>query len=387
MRRPYCFAVVLAFVSVVLALPGRAQDAPHKIKLLTQDTGWALFNSSLYWTTDFGKHWRDITPPGTNGASDVFFLDTFNGWAFIGVPDAGGPDGGVQLVLARTSDSGNSWTTFRAELPGWDVRQATPGGSGMLDFIDTMHGWLDLSIESSSAFNRGALFATSDGGRTWESVPAPVGFGWVKFISPETGWVAGGPANSELVVTRDGGKTWQRVRLAPPAGLPPDSTPSYRPPQFVSPREGFLPMSFNGWAAVVYETADGGMTWRPVVALTGPPGSVGDLSPLPIVDSTLLVPSQNKEGHRSLSMFSLSGPAPPAPSRLPTRTDVFAATFIDGNRGWVFTGWVYATADGGATWTDITPKPNRPGPHPASVPRRPVGVGAGSAPTPSSPGQ
>jgi hypothetical protein len=50
----------------------------QSMKWMTADTGWASNDRHVFWTTDAGKHWKDIGPrikPGQN-IDAVFFLDT-----------------------------------------------------------------------------------------------------------------------------------------------------------------------------------------------------------------------------------------------------------------------------------------------------------------------
>jgi hypothetical protein len=51
-------------------------------KLLTAEVGWAATRNHLFWTTDDGQHWKDITPKPPlreEVISAVFFLDTSTG--------------------------------------------------------------------------------------------------------------------------------------------------------------------------------------------------------------------------------------------------------------------------------------------------------------------
>lgn len=364
MSRTRTIAIFLAVVFAALPSAAWAQATPNKMKLLTQNTGWLLRYGQLYWTTDFGHDWRKITPPGVASRgpatiADVFFLDTSYGWALLRTPDKTGKYGDWRFELASTHDSGMNWSATPVTLPNWDAKQHWLGGGGTVFFLDPSHGWIDLSVESSAAFNSGAQFATADGGGTWQPVPAPVGFGWIRFITAETGWAAGGPGGSQLAVTRDGGKTWRRVRLSPPSGLPKNSMPTYGPPRFANPRRGFLAVNFNGWAAVVYSTTDVGRTWRPVLVLVGTPGSLGDgPPPLAIVDSTAVMPTTRRGGRMGVRKFSLVASAPYT-GHLPSLAGPSGRpSFADPDRGWTLAaGLAYATSDGGNTWTVVTPKP------------------------------
>lgn len=85
-----CRVRAVASFAVLLAaslLPARA--AAERMKLLTRDTGWVADTHSLYWTSDGGADWADITPvvPGVGPEGltlhSVFFLDTSQGWLVI----------------------------------------------------------------------------------------------------------------------------------------------------------------------------------------------------------------------------------------------------------------------------------------------------------------
>jgi photosystem II stability/assembly factor-like uncharacterized protein len=367
MSRIRTFAMILVATLLLLPSAARAQATPTEMKLLTENTGWALMHGRLYWTADFGRHWRDITPPGVvphaqAAIADAFFLDTSNGWALLRISHSTAENvvfGDFGFELAYTDNGGASWSVTLVQLPDLPKWEDL-GGRGTLDFVDSSHGWLDLSLTSSAAFNSGVQYATVDGGRTWERLSAAVGYGWIRFINPETGWAAGGPGNSQLAVTRDGGRTWQRVTLVPPNEIPRGSMPTYWPPVPTDAPRVFLPASF-GWAAVVYATADAGLTWHAAVTLTGSAGSIGDALPLAIVGSTVLVPGRKRGGRLHVLGFRVAAASGPVTGAWPAQAGpLHSASFLDGGRGWVlsFGGPIYATTDGGATWTDITPKPH-----------------------------
>jgi hypothetical protein len=57
------------------------------IKLIVPGVGWALASRHLFWTTDNGVHWKDITPTANvfsdEKICDVFFLDTHHAWVLL----------------------------------------------------------------------------------------------------------------------------------------------------------------------------------------------------------------------------------------------------------------------------------------------------------------
>jgi photosystem II stability/assembly factor-like uncharacterized protein len=376
-------AMTLCLVAIFLPSLARAQATANNMKLLTENTGWALMNGHLYWTTDFGQDWRDITPPaaasprGSEQIADVFFLDISNGWALLRVPASGGEYGDWRFDIASTSNAGIAWSVVPVAIPNWNPRAYSLGGSGTIDFVDTMHGWLDLSIQSSPATNWGALFVTSDGGQTWEWAPttrtAPGVFGSLRFVSPAFGWLAGGPGDTELYVTRDGCRSWQKVSPPAPPQAGPDPLARFNAPAFQDSLRGLLPVSYapsRGWAPpklVVFTTADGGRTWSPTIVLTG--DQADNWVPVTTVGSAVVVPVAPTYGR--VRVLPVAGDSSVPPTVETSKAGVVGLSFVDSERGWVlhFGGPLCATGDGGATCKDITPKAPATEPHPIITPQ------------------
>jgi hypothetical protein len=77
------FNIFLALFSGLLLFDGTAfAQQIQSMKLLTPQVGWAQSGQHLYWTTDGGSHWKDITPhtPSKENIADALFLDTSMGW-------------------------------------------------------------------------------------------------------------------------------------------------------------------------------------------------------------------------------------------------------------------------------------------------------------------
>jgi photosystem II stability/assembly factor-like uncharacterized protein len=149
-----------------------------------------------------------------------------------------------------TNDGGQTWSLVpRAEVP------PDP------DFVDRRHGWIMKGHPIG-------LERTTDGGRTWQRLSLPgytsVGHGLhfsmapivdgLAFVSPTAGFVEVAPFNfsrEELFATTDGGVTWQPRVLPAGASLL----------QMVDARRGYA----QGRGGVYYSTADGGQTWRVIL--------------------------------------------------------------------------------------------------------------------------
>jgi photosystem II stability/assembly factor-like uncharacterized protein len=356
--------VVLAVLAAVLAL-SLCPRTRAQMKLLADNTGWALTAGHLYWTTNDGRDWKDISPPmaGWELMDDVFFLDTANGWALLRKGRSGFC---CQFGLASTNNGGISWTVAPVEVPiWWNPENEVFGGGGSIDFLDGLHGWMDLSFQSSPAFNSGALFSTADGGRTWQRVKsAPMIAGEIRFFSLEDGWMLGGPrSNSELYATHDGGATWERINPQAPPG-PGRAYPQFFLPVFRDASHGYLPVGFfylgkhdwAGTAMVLFATEDGGRTWKATGVLRdSEPDSPSAVIPAAVADSTLLTAVISRPTRMVVARIAPDGrvgtASGPAPFGIP---DQFS--FADAQHAWAYDGGgVFSTSDGGETWTNISP--------------------------------
>jgi photosystem II stability/assembly factor-like uncharacterized protein len=132
-------------------------------------------------------------------------------------------------------------------------------------FHDTDEGW--------AAGDDGVVCHTIDGGRTWERQPTGVraSLRSVHFLpnNPFVGWVAGreelpqGGSAGVLLFTADGGGTWKRV-LA-------NSLPGLNVVRFVDEKTGYLAGDgADHLPGGLFRTADGGKRWEPV---PGPRGA------------------------------------------------------------------------------------------------------------------
>ncbi len=357
--------VVFALLATMLAL-SLCSQASGQMKLLSDNTGWAL-GVGLRWTTNDGRDWKDITPPakGWEQIDDVFFLDTSNGWALL---MKGRHALCCQFGLAATNNGGISWSVAPLEVPiWWNPENEVFGGGGTIFFLDTMHGWMDLSFESGASFNSGALFSTDDGGTTWQLVKAaPMIAAQVRFVTREDGWMLGGPGLHELYATHDGGATWQKVSLPPPPGIARTRVTNYYLPAFRSPNRGSLPVGFGlpGTTFVLFQTEDAGRTWKatkgaiPYSGAAGP----GTALPLTVADSTLIVAEQTSNGTRMvLVKVTPDGRVETSSGSFPFGSCV-QLSFTDPLHGWAgCAGGIMVTTDGGETWTDISPIRHGPG--------------------------
>ncbi len=351
-------------------LPHSIEDQLQGAQPVASGAGWAWTSARLWWSGDVGAAWQERTPTAlASGAiRGAFFLDANRGWLAAQALATG------ELQILRTQDGGLTWSV--SALPDAQGDLAERGGNLSLDFIDAQTGWASVRLQTSAAFSEGRLFRTLDGGQTWTGFTLPAG-GEVTFLDASRGWLAGGPGGGLLFATSDGGQTWQPLD---PAGLAQadNGAQFYGLPAFIGPQEGLLPLTFSDASdplLEIYTTHDGGSSWS--LAQTVSLAGLGDLSSglalstggadarwlAALPDGSLLSVSENLG---ALAAYSF------APQALPS--GVQEIRWMDASHAWAHT-WngacsgdkssanfqctersqVYQTADGGATWSEITP--------------------------------
>lgn len=303
------------------------------IHMFTVTDGWADGSvgteqqRGVFRTADGGKTWLNATPTFEQDGSlaSSFFLDLASAWVAARMPGPGG--GGAQTVqVFSTADGGQNWA---GGLP-FSIGGGFPGN---LDFVDAQHGWLMVGLGVAAGSEAVALYATDDGGGTWErvmlasglpeeSTPGALPFGCNKsgvgFANASTGWATGFCPGGDpfFFMSQDGGRTWQRQTLPPPAELPAgalsDCQCEVSPPTFTSSQTGYF--TVQGFvsaaeAAILYVTQDAGATWQPRI--------------------------------------------------LPVNRVLGSPEFVDAQYGWVTDGQtISATQDGGQTWLPVSEAPS-----------------------------
>jgi len=381
-------SLALSLILIFCLSPVSAAQQAGRIesmKLLTADVGWAATNKKLFWTTDGGAQWKDITPKLDHKrqmVSSVFFLDPSTGWVLLSCGDDRDPIADdVCFEFAATTNAGESWSVVHPKIvdpvPPRVITEDGQGFSGttFLSFADSQHGWAILKRNLALGRSAGVMLRTVDGGRTWVQLPKnslPMADN-LRFVTTKDGWLAGGgQPESDLYVTHDGGDSWSQVVIEPPAGVrvemwPPAQSgvwPSYRLPFFGDPKLGFLIGSYwygSNATLVLFSTTDLGRTWKSERALPNIDGVVT------IVGDTLFaVSTQQKMDKLTVTRLPLVGKAATTASMIADIHGVpikhynlgagyDALDMVDGARGWLLADELLATLDGGATWIDITP--------------------------------
>ncbi|HWS87171.1 MAG TPA: YCF48-related protein [Pyrinomonadaceae bacterium] len=280
----------------------------HAVFFVDERRGWAAGSKgALLSTRDGGATWELRKRPTEDALRDIFFQDAETGWLVCerSIFKPMEKDESVSYLL-KTTDGGASWS--RVEVTrGADVDLKLAG----LRFAGREHGWVYGEM--------GALFTTSDGGRTWarQRVPTRHLLLGAAFLDAQTGWLSGGGLT--VLKTSDGGATWRAGTVFLPAqgAQRPNESVRVETEQFEQETRQVGGRRLNavwfasherGWAVggegVIIATDDGGRTWRPQRS------GVGD--------------------------------------------DLYDVKFFDASEGWAVGrgGAMLHTTDGGRTWAD-----------------------------------
>ncbi|MFO0846032.1 MAG: YCF48-related protein [Gemmataceae bacterium] len=180
--------------ALCLAAPARADvrafgdAALRSVHFVEDRQGWAVGDDGVIWhTIDGGKNW-ERQPSGVRASlRGVHFVDPFTGWV-AGREEL--PGGGSAGVVLYTRDGGETWRRILVNsLPGLHL----------VKFVDAKTGY--LAGDGSESFPSG-VFATTDGGKTWQPVSGPRSPSWRAADFNAEGGALGGAWNRLATVRR-----------------------------------------------------------------------------------------------------------------------------------------------------------------------------------------
>ncbi len=329
----------------------------------------------LFRTTNGGESWQSMQAaiPTGGGVVDMAFSSARTGWLCTW------PVGGPLLV---TRDGGNVWSPAAGQL----------GGANLVALAVVPVHPADIYVVVGLG-PTAAVLRSVDGGQTWSGVyPATgpfLGAGGgpaVQFVGPRVGYGVGVPADPSAVFrTSDGGVSWRPVGHLPPNAALINWS-------FAAPDVGWAIVSQAGGPPKLLATQNAGQSWTTV---TGAPG-MPELAVRQSAADGLLVSGatlfRTLDAGRHFAAIGtargISGLAMPLngngwaivrgalersadggrtwlpASVLPKGYEALTLSFPDGNHGWVLTAQacdgpgacaqaLWATADGGRTWTAL----------------------------------
>ncbi len=338
--------------------------------------GWVLMQDDtsgdnyLRLTQDGGATWSEprLAPAGYG----MQLLDLNHGWMLW--PSLGDTE---SVTVSRTADGGRTWLESSVKIGTLPAGSNSWFSSAAVHFRDALHGELfstfgdvDPQGTAPSVPWNCERFESSDGGATWSSpIDSPCLSG-VTFQDETFGYASDARMSPYLYVTVDGGRTWTRGAL--PDGMTVGTTNAAALVQRRADGTLRTLVSMGPADASAYSilaSGDGGLSWTvagtavglppngPKVAAAGEDRWVAVDSPnFPAV----LASDDGGATWTSASDQVLSGAAA-------------SVQFVNQSDGWMLAvdtactssptcstpaSAIYATKDGGATWTQIfTPEP------------------------------
>ena len=332
---------LLAFALQVIAAPMGATkptalkqvlaaDATlHDVTFVDRQTGWAVGDRGVVLATDDGgKHWFRQPAPVDCSLLSVSFADAKRGWIVGG--DSVPLTHRTRGVVLRTIDGGLTWQ----QVPTPTLPRLTS-----VQFFDAAHG---IATSYGGAFYPSGLFASRDGGKSWQPLAADERTTWLAshFVNPGNGALAGAGNVRGAVIDRE----LQLTHLATnqsqvPCDMVLNESLQHR-------GEGWL----VGTRGMIAHTSNGGASWQP---LATPPvlPTVGR-----VVDWQAVATHQNHvwiTGNPGTQIFhSADGGATWQAHATGSSAPIRQLTFIDAQHGWGVgdLGTLLATDDGGVTW-------------------------------------
>jgi len=258
------------------------------ITMIDTTYGWAIGNQTrsgdrILFTQDGGQSWNERSPSIPTSSQPNpdsydawgYFYDQHTAWV-IYLPENEPPPPQAPVVW-RTQDSGQTWEPSEPLAISGGEAYFVPEN---FFFIDPIQGWLLVHVGAGMSHDYSNLYATSDGGRTWQKLIDPYGGGiqslhntGFAFADPKFGWVTKDNLavmpGTFLEQTSDGGLTWENIFLP----TPPDidwfkemiqCATSF--PTFLEPETGIVLVNCHNFEGqtfnYVYRTTDRGNTWQ-----------------------------------------------------------------------------------------------------------------------------
>jgi photosystem II stability/assembly factor-like uncharacterized protein len=366
----------------------------QRAQLVSPRTGWAILvepsdhpvdygdcaQQHLYWTENYGKTWRETTPPRmpTRSIGHVYFLDHSHGWIIS--TDALNEEVDARFYLHSTEDGGKTWRALLMQRATYDLRDDS--FPSHIVFTDARHGWMFWHWSMMNS-RLESLLATTDGGRTWRRLPDPPGPGPASFISARDGWIVGASEgfqgipyyeDDELWATHDGGMHWQALHATLPTPGE-DQRAAFSAVKFKNALEGValggvMPFALRPdhvWRAFAYFTHDGGKTWHS----SSPDNPTANQIDASIVGTHVIWLLSDFQGENVEIRNAHHVIKPVFPAEIPPEKHLSSPGFVDDLNGWIIysdhgprfdahgqplaSSGLLSTNDGGKTFQIISP--------------------------------
>jgi photosystem II stability/assembly factor-like uncharacterized protein len=351
--------------TIFVLLAGDIQYVPHRIC----GGGYA---TDLYYS-DLEGNWDDNENsifgeyPSSTHLSSVHFYSQTKGWLISQQGQYNLPsvyrttDGGLNWLLACTSDCQLNYVYFRNDTLGWVVGnrglilKTVDGGLSWTEqprdsqlllnaasFPNDMVGYAVGDSISQSSNSVGVILKTTDGGDNWYIISyldSAIHLSDVAFVDDSTGWVVGSARKSQagnprgiILNTTDGGVSWSIQQIS-------SDSFDYTGVTFPSINEGWV-ISIEG---KILHTSDGGYNWIDQISHIQ-----NDLYDISFDDSNI----GWAIGYDGVIIKTEDGGELWFCQTSNTNNVLFSCSFVDANYGWIVggSGIILQTTDGGDNW-------------------------------------
>jgi hypothetical protein len=207
---------------------------------------------TLYTAPAQGDDWQPVPGATANltagGAPSSALLLLAGSGSYL-LPPGGG------LVAGPAAGNG-PWQPAAAGLLGAPCAPGVPGQPGGALLAETGTGRLVLLCTTAGGGSAGGVFASTDGGRSWQPAGQATAAGTATSLSGSLSGALILATSQGIAISPDGGSTWQAAQVAstPPGGF------SYV--GMTTAQQGVAVPADPGQHAV-WITYDGGRTWQP----------------------------------------------------------------------------------------------------------------------------
>jgi len=265
-------------------LDSPVKDGLHDVFFLDDNIGWAYTYGTgmIIKTVDGGKNWEVIARLDPIYIEQIQFLDPRNGWIC-----------GEQGKVLKTENGGKTWLDRSVILPDSKILLYSQW------FFSPDIGMVAGTIQDQQGASEYCLFKTTDGGKTWIKLNKnpQVHLTQIVFVGERLGYACGGnriyktqdtgetwiqvytnqsdnskegfrglyflnghvgfatTASGDVISTRNGGENWEKKKI---------TSNRLRSVVFVNDSDGYIGGDKNNEEGVLYETKDGGKTWKAI---------------------------------------------------------------------------------------------------------------------------